>query len=478
VSLQSGFSFGLKRSCLARYNLAATFSGDETPIPDGQSPFATSIQASGDSIHPAISIEAHMSSQLDSTPDRPPSGPIKLWTLLIQHDVICQRVFYHVTRRADKTIYPYFKQGMLRGYLAQPVVKSDQRWPGSEDEQVYKEREIVFDNIEFPELLVSKKFALEYLKAFYRQHSFSFYEPRAARWFMNTIGPQNVHNLRELEIDIYGGFDNLAQSSALTSESSEEIWFNFFCWLKSRHNLNSIVIEIMDMPTNAFILKKIREEHITTEDAEQRETYAQKLRGAILDVRGLKKARLYDKGRVIFKDAKTKELGQLYMQQSRPESDAAQDMRKLSLAETLARVRESAPENSEEEEQYCDEHHGNQNQRRTHGPRVATDQLLPGQNRFEFVMNRSNTSQAPWRGPRGTSSSSSPPMRSQAVTNRPPFASLGRRNQETRQNHQQPRGSRNGVNRFYGSRRYSQQGADNLWGAGQNHWSNSWPRGG
>ncbi|RMD43243.1 hypothetical protein DV735_g1883, partial [Chaetothyriales sp. CBS 134920] len=252
------------------------------------------------------------------------------------------RFFKEPAKRArDRALRPFFQQGMLRGFLAQPKTRAD-GLPvvDSSDLARLNRREIVVDNFDFPELLTSKLFAHDYTHAFYSQNYFEFDDPRAALWFFKAIGPRNLTSLKHVRFNIHGGFDlTAATRTSLTGQSYEELWVNVCNFLKYRHCLRHLAIDVVAMPPQAQLRRDVQSQRLSMEDVEERAIYVARLPAAIQNVRGLETAWLRDTGFEIFRDHASLQRASLLMQQAQLVYDPARDMRNLSLSETLARAR-------------------------------------------------------------------------------------------------------------------------------------------
>ncbi|RMZ84090.1 hypothetical protein DV737_g1344, partial [Chaetothyriales sp. CBS 132003] len=254
-----------------------------------------------------------------------------------------KKIIGYLTYYSERTFRPFFKQGMLRGFLTQSRVGGDGQSFGHGDTSDLNKREIMADNIEFPELLTSKLFAWEYVQAFYSQNHFEFDDPRAARWFFENIGKRSFTSLSNIRFNIYGGFDlTVHNCNSLTDRSVEELWVEVFNFLKYRHRFRQLVISVLSMPGTGQLKLDVQSGKLTVEDVEDRAVYLARLPRAIENVRGLKKAHLTDWTGQVFPDRASTQRSSLLMQQVRLVYDPAKDMRNLSLSSTLARVKDAA----------------------------------------------------------------------------------------------------------------------------------------
>ena len=168
-------------------------------------------------------------------------------------------------------VLPYYRQGMHAGYL-----------------RTGEGRVVQQQNVDLSVLRVSKEFRKEGSAMFYSQHAFHFDDPVNALWWVKHIGEVNLSNIRLLSIRMYCGYDEEMYRVDNLDQSHEEMWHQFFTWLKPRHQLEKIVINFSDW--------------VSVRDAcpgysrwqPEVQNWHQRIRSVLWSFRGLKSARLID----------------------------------------------------------------------------------------------------------------------------------------------------------------------------------------
>ncbi|EXJ82485.1 hypothetical protein A1O3_06298 [Capronia epimyces CBS 606.96] len=226
----------------------------------------------------------------------------------------------------EQFMWPFYRQGMLAGYI-----------------RVGKGDEAVNDNVNLQLLRVNKLFRATGSQVFYGGRTFVFDDPILCSWWTTHIGTMNFSNIRSLTVRIDSGFPPvyLDIRSAIDLTFEEE-WFGFFCWLKDRHQLDAIHIELCGW-LNIHVIRVKRNPSTSPAELETEEKaeilhWRRKLQGKISKLRGLQYASIADNQNSTLTPTECDELCAL-MTQSRDTLPKSPDRRNMPLSEVLAQVR-------------------------------------------------------------------------------------------------------------------------------------------
>lgn len=165
-----------------------------------------------------------------------------------------REIFERVLVRQEAYYRPYYRCGMLaKGPLSAGYID------GVIDCDV-----VDFENINLSLLQVNKHFNKTCSEIFYGTNIFAFYEADIYRWWSQHIGLKNFSRIRSLVLTLGSGFspDGDAERGPFDL-SQEEIWFNVLHWMKNRHLLQNLYIQIhrwQDLRQESSLTRKERRE--------------------------------------------------------------------------------------------------------------------------------------------------------------------------------------------------------------------------
>jgi hypothetical protein len=149
---------------------------------------------------------------------------------------ITEHIFSYVFAHADKKesyVRPSYRKGMLHGYI-----RTGSNLRSDAEDEVFEE------NIDLRAIQVNKKFADAGRRHFYQNHAFVLRHPAVCKWWVKHIGNQNFENVRKLFLEIYTGFEVPIGVHCSLDLTIEEQWTQFFCWLRPRHKLQTLHIDL------------------------------------------------------------------------------------------------------------------------------------------------------------------------------------------------------------------------------------------
>jgi hypothetical protein len=146
---------------------------------------------------------------------------------------IQRKIFDQVLVRGE--YHPYYRCGML----------ADGPWsPGYVDGEI-DVGIVSFENVNLSLLQVNKYFNTTCSNIFYSENHFIFCKADICRWWIRHIGLKNFSRIRSLGLALGSGFlHNEEVWRGPFEQSQEEMWLGVLHWMKSRHNLQHLQIDI------------------------------------------------------------------------------------------------------------------------------------------------------------------------------------------------------------------------------------------
>lgn len=250
-----------------------------------------------------------------------PSGPYRPFKDMAPEllDKILGYVFAH-NDEENALIRPFYRQGMLAGYIR---TGNDLSASGHG-----KSDEVTENNLDLRAMSTCKQFMDAGSRLFYGNHAFKFSHPAPCKWWFKHIGSQNVANIRSLSIVIRSGYD--AKTYEYNARSTfdlvfEEQWYQFCCWLRDRHNLHTLRIEL-------FGWQLLQE--FSNADEQTTDHWRGELLEELHTYRGLSKAYAIDRVGSVVSQRDCNDLS-LLMMQRRDTVRPLPDRRNVALAELL-----------------------------------------------------------------------------------------------------------------------------------------------
>ena len=230
---------------------------------------------------------------------------------------------------AGECFKPFYKQGMLKGYIINKQPTSEDVNADSEISKAY----IMSDNVDIlARTLVTKQYAQAYIEAFYSQNEFSFKDPRAAMWFFKKLG-NKFRYLRKLELIMTGGLVHQTYVSAVDfcTETFEELWWRLLCWIEHRHQLEHLSL-IFKWTRSEYALRNF--DRADDDKIDEMMLFRQKLVCRLGRRWGIKSVNIEDKSNGFFANEEEIFEVQLAMQQTKTDA-GVEDKRKAPLLEVL-----------------------------------------------------------------------------------------------------------------------------------------------
>jgi hypothetical protein len=146
---------------------------------------------------------------------------------------IQRMIFDQVLVRGE--YHPYYRCGML----------ADGPWSAGYVDGEIDVGVVSFENVNLSLLQVNKYFNTTCSKIFYSENHFVFRKADICRWWIQHIGLKNFSRIRSLGLALGSGFlhDEEARRGPF-EQSQEEMWLGVLHWMKSRHNLQYLRIDI------------------------------------------------------------------------------------------------------------------------------------------------------------------------------------------------------------------------------------------
>jgi hypothetical protein len=146
---------------------------------------------------------------------------------------IQRKIFDQVLIRGE--YHPYYRRGML----------ADGPWSAGYVEGEIDVGVVSFENVNLSLLQVNKYFNTTCSNIFYSENHFVFRKADICRWWIRHIGLKNFSRIRSLGLTLGSGFlHNEEVRRGPFEQSQEEIWLGVLHWMKSRHNLQHLQIDI------------------------------------------------------------------------------------------------------------------------------------------------------------------------------------------------------------------------------------------
>ena len=232
-------------------------------------------------------------------------------------------------RPAGKCFKPFYKQGMLKGYIINKQITLEEVNADNDTSRAY----VMSDNVDIlARAFVTKQYAKAYIEAFYSHNTFHFKDPRAAMWFFKKLG-NKFQYLRKLELVITGGLVRQTYNSAVDfcTETFEELWWQVLCWIEHRHRFERLSL-IFKWSRPEYALRSF--DMVDDDKIEEMMLFRQKIVCRLGQRWGIKSVRIEDKSNGFFANEEEMLEVQLAMQQ--PKLDAlVEDRRNAPLSKVL-----------------------------------------------------------------------------------------------------------------------------------------------
>lgn len=230
---------------------------------------------------------------------------------------------------AGEYFRPFYKQGMLKGYIINKQLTSEEVNADSETSKAY----VMSHNVDIlARAFVTKQYAKAYIEAFYSHNEFSFKDPRAAMWFFKKLG-NKFQFLRKLELIITGGLVHQTYISAVDfcTETFEELWWRVLCWIEHRHQLERLSL-IFKWSRSEYALPN--SDRVDDDKIEEMMLFRQKTVCRLGQRWGIKSVSIEDKSNGFF--ANDEEIFEVQLAMQQPKTDAlVEDKRNAPLSEVL-----------------------------------------------------------------------------------------------------------------------------------------------
>lgn len=221
-------------------------------------------------------------------------------------------------------IWPFYRQGMLAGYI-----------------RTGAGNEVIQENIDLHAMQVNKQFRDAGSRAFYADHEFIFTSAALCKWWFKHIGAQNVSNVRTLSVEVRSGYEIEARERSSLDSTCEEQWYQFFCWLRNRHNLKNIRIDLVDW---------YRGNGGDAGENEEMHRWRVELLAKVSTMRGLSHVQIKDYAGIWVRGRDSQEMG-LMMCQKETLQPPRKDRRDTPLSEVLRQLKFNARAKAKVEEE-------------------------------------------------------------------------------------------------------------------------------